>query len=187
MSRTPWPPRAMGWGVLSIESVRESATATNMNPYRRSGEMRVLLTKDVENVGRAGDVKEVADGYGRNFLLRRKLAVAAGRGAEAEAKRLRDAAVKRETKDRTEAQAVADDIHNKTVVVRLKVGAEEKAFGSITNQAIASALKAHPRREIAGHKIELKEPIKTLGEHQVSLKLHRDVSAHVNVIVTQDR
>ncbi|HEY0831052.1 MAG TPA: 50S ribosomal protein L9 [Candidatus Dormibacteraeota bacterium] len=149
--------------------------------------MRVLLTKDVENVGRAGDVKDVADGYGRNFLLRRKLAVAAGRGAEAEAKRLRDAAVKRESKDRDAAQVVADEIDNKTVVVRLKVGAEDKAFGSITNQDIAQALKAQHRVEIDRHKIDLKEPIKTLGEHQVSLKLHRDVSAHVNVIVTQDR
>ena len=149
--------------------------------------MRVLLTKDVENIGRAGDVKEVADGYGRNFLLPRKLAVAAGRGAEAEAKRLRDVAVKRETKDRNEAQAVADEIDNKTVVVRLKVGAEDKAFGSITNQDIAAALKAQHRVEIDRHKIDLKEPIKTLGEHQVALKLHRDVSAHLNVIVTQDR
>jgi len=149
--------------------------------------VRVLLTKDVENIGRAGDVKEVADGYGRNFLLPRKLAVAAGRGAEAEAKRLRDVAVRRETKDRNEAQAVADEIDNKTVVVRLKVGAEDKAFGSITNQDIAAALKAQHRVEIDRHKIDLKEPIKTLGEHQVALKLHRDVSAHVNVIVTQDR
>src|SRR5207249_10693910 len=100
MSKTPWPPRAMGWGVLSIESVRESATATNMNPYRRSGELRVLLTKDVENVGRAGDVRQVADGFGRNFLIRRKLAVAAGKGADAEAKGLRDGALKEATKDR---------------------------------------------------------------------------------------
>ena len=149
--------------------------------------MRVLLTKDVENIGRAGDVKEVADGYGRNFLLPRKLAVAAGRGAEAEAKRLRDVAARRETKERSEAQAVADEIDNKTVVVRLKIGAEEKAFGSITNQDIAAAMKAQHRVEIDRHKIDLKEPIKTLGEHQVALKLHRDVSAHVNVIVTQDR
>lgn len=149
--------------------------------------MRVLLTKDVENVGRAGDVKEVADGYGRNFLLRRKLAVPAGHGAEAEAKRLREAATKRENKERNEAQAVADEIDNKTVVVRLKVGAEEKAFGSITNQDIAAALKAQHRVEIDRHKIDLKEPIKALGEHRVPLKLHRDVSAHVNVIVTQDR
>lgn len=70
--------------------------------------MRVMLTQDVDNLGRAGDVKEVADGYGRNFLLRRKLAVAAGKGVEAEAKRLRDAASKRESKERTDAQAVAD-------------------------------------------------------------------------------
>ncbi|HKW70951.1 MAG TPA: 50S ribosomal protein L9, partial [Candidatus Dormibacteraeota bacterium] len=141
----------------------------------------------VENLGRAGDVKEVADGYGRNFLLRRKLAVHAGKGVEAEAKRLRDAAAKRETNDRNEAQSVADEINNKTVVVRLKVGAEDKAFGSITNQDIAGALKAQHRVEIDRHKIDLKEPIKTLGEHQIPLKLHRDVSAHVNVIVTQDR
>jgi len=146
-----------------------------------------LLTKDVENIGRAGDVKEVSDGYGRNFLLPRRLAVAAGKGAEAEAKRLREAAVKREAKERNEAQAVADQINNKTVVVRLRVGAEEKAFGSITNQDIAAALKAQHRVEIDRHKIEVKEPIKTLGEHQVPLRLHRDVSAHVNVIVTQDR
>jgi large subunit ribosomal protein L9 len=149
--------------------------------------LRVLLTKDVENVGRAGDVREVTDGYGRNFLLPRKLAIAAGKGAEAEAKRLRDAATKREAKDRNEAQAVADEIDNKTVVVRLKVGAEDKAFGSITNQDVAAALKAQHRVEIDRHKIDMKEPIRTLGEHQVSLKLHRDVSAHVNVIVTQDR
>ena len=118
--------------------------------------MKVMLTKDVENVGRAGDVKDVADGYGRNFLLRRKLAVRAGSGVETEAK-------------------------------RLKVGAEDKAFGAITNQDIAAALKAQHRVEIDRHKIDLKEPIRTLGEHEVSLKLHRDVAAHVNVIVTQDR
>ena len=145
------------------------------------------MTKDVENVGKAGDVKEVTDGYGRNYLLPRKLAVAAHKGVDAEAKRLREAAVKRETKDRVDAQALADEIDNKTVVVRLKVGAEDKAFGSITNQDIAAALKAQHRVEIDRHKIDMKEPIKTLGEHQVSLKLHRDVAAHVNVIVTQDR
>ena len=146
-----------------------------------------MLTKDVDNVGRAGDVREVADGYGRNFLLRRKLAVPAGKGVELEAKRLKDAAVKREMKDRVEAQALADEISNKTVVVRLKVGAEDKAFGSITNQDVANALKAQHRVEVDRHKIDMKEPIKTLGEHQVSLKLHKDVDAHVNVIVTQDR
>src|SRR5229473_2882215 len=126
-----------------------------------------MLIKDVANVGKAGDVKDVTDGYGRNFLLPRKLAVRARQGVEAE--------------------ALADEIDNKTVVVRLKVGAEDKAFGSITNQDIATALKAQHRVEIDRHKIDMKEPIRTLGEHEVSLKLHRDVAAHVNVIVTQDR
>ena len=149
--------------------------------------MRVMLTKDVERVGKAGDIKDVSDGYGRNFLLPRKLAVPAHRGIDAEAKRLREAAAKREAKDRSEAQALADEIGNKTVVVRLKVGAEDKAFGSITNQDVATALKAQHRVEIDRHKIDIKEPIKTLGEHQVPLRLHRDVTAHVNLIVTSDR
>jgi len=149
--------------------------------------VRVMLTKDVESVGKAGDVREVADGYGRNYLLPRKLAVIARRGVEAEGNRLREAAAKRETKDRTEAQALADEIGNKTVVVRLKMGAEDKAFGSITNQDVAAALKAQHRVDIDRHKIDIKEPIKTLGEHQVPLRLHRDVTAHVNLIVTQDR
>jgi large subunit ribosomal protein L9 len=145
-----------------------------------------MLTKDVERVGKAGDIKEVSDGYGRNFLLPRKLAVLARAGVEAEGKRLREAVAKREAKDRVEAQALADEIGNKTVVVRLKVGAEDKAFGSITNQDVAAALKAQHRVDIDRHKIEM-EPIKTLGEHQVPLRLHRDVTAHVNLIVTQDR
>ncbi len=149
--------------------------------------MRVMLTKDVERVGKAGDIKDVADGYGRNFLLPRKLAVPAREGVEAEAKRLREAAAKRETKERTEAQALADEIGNKTVVVRLKVGADDKAFGSITNQDVAMALKAQHRVEIDRHKIDIKDPIKTLGEHRVPLRLHRDVTAHVNLIVTSDR
>lgn len=149
--------------------------------------MRVMLTKDVENIGHAGDVKEVADGYGRNFLLPRKLAVVARKGVEVEAKRLKEAASKREAKDRDAAKALAEEIGNKTVVVRLKIGAEDKAFGSITTQDIAAALKAQHRVEIDRHKIEMKEPIKTLGEHQVPLKLHREVDAHINVIVTQDR
>src|SRR2546423_14045223 len=142
MCGIPWEPRGTGWGAPSIESVRESATATNINPCRRSGELRVLLTKDVENVGRAGDVKEVADGYGRNFLLRRKLAVAAGKGAETEAKRLGDAGTKKEAKESNEAQAVADEIDKKTGGGRVKGGAGGKAVGASTNQGIAAALEA---------------------------------------------
>jgi large subunit ribosomal protein L9 len=149
--------------------------------------LKVMLTKDVENIGRAGDIKDVADGYGRNFLLPRRLAVPAQGGVEMEAKRLRDQAAKREAKDRDEAQALADEIGNKTVVVRLKVGAEDKAFGSITNDDIAGALKAQHQVEVDKRKIDIKEPIKTLGEHQVALRLHKDVDAQINLIVTSDR
>jgi len=146
-----------------------------------------MLIKDVENVGQAGDVKEVADGYGRNYLIPRRLAVMAGKGAEAEARRLREAVVRREAKDRDEAQELAELIDNKTVVVRLKVGAEDKVFGAITNDDIATALRLQHQVDVDRRKIDLKDPLKQLGEHQVPLRLHRDVDAHINLIITQDR
>ena len=149
--------------------------------------MKVMLTKDVANVGAAGEIKDVADGYGRNFLIPRKLAVVARRGVEAEARRIRDAASRREAKERDEAQELAEQIGNKTVVVRLRAGSEDKVFGAITNEDIAVALRQQQQVEIDRRKIELKEPIKQLGEHVVPLRLHREVEAHINLIVTQDR
>jgi large subunit ribosomal protein L9 len=149
--------------------------------------LRIMLTKDVENVGEAGEVKDVADGYGRNFLIPRKLAVVAGRGVEAEAKRIREASARREAKERDEAQELAEVIGNKTVVVRLRVGGEDKVFGAVTNEDIAVALRQQQQVEVDRRKIELREPIKQLGEHVVPLRLHRDVEAHINLIVTQDR
>jgi large subunit ribosomal protein L9 len=146
-----------------------------------------MLTKDVENVGNAGEIKDVADGYGRNFLIPRKLAVLAGRGVEAEARRIQDAAARREAKDRDQAKELAEEIDNKTVVVRLKVGAEDKVFGAITNEDISKAIKQQHQVEVDRRKVELKEPLKQLGEHQVTLRLHRDVDAHINLIITRDR
>ncbi len=146
-----------------------------------------MLTKDVKDVGVAGEVKEVADGYGRNFLIPRRMAVLAGKGVETEAARIRASANKREAKERDEAQALADEIGNKTVVVRLRIGEEGKAFGSVTSSDIAAALAAQHQVELDRHRIDLREPIKTLGEHQVTLKLHREVDAAINLIVTQDR
>jgi large subunit ribosomal protein L9 len=149
--------------------------------------LKVMLTKDVQNVGLAGDVKEVADGYGRNYLIPRRMAVVAGRGAEAEARRLREATAKREAKERDVAQELADLIDNKTVVVRLKVGSEDKVFGAITNDDIATALRLQHQVDVDRRKIELKDPLKQLGEHKVPLRLHRDVTANINLIITQDR
>jgi large subunit ribosomal protein L9 len=149
--------------------------------------VKVMLTKDVENVGRAGDIKEVADGYGRNFLIRRKLAVLALRGVETEARKIREAAARREAKDREQAEDLAEEIGNKTVICRLRMGEGGKAFGAVTPEDIANALKAQHEVEIDRRKIDLKEPIKTLGEHQVTLRLHRDVQAQINLVVTEDR
>lgn len=149
--------------------------------------MKVMLTRDVENIGRAGEIKEVADGYGRNYLIPRKLAVVAGRGTETEARRLQEAAARREAKERDEARDLADEIDNKTVVVRLKVGAEDKVFGAITNEDISRALRQQHQVEVDRRKIDLKEPLKQLGEHQVSLHLYRDIDAHINLIITRDR
>jgi large subunit ribosomal protein L9 len=157
------------------------------NIRRSDSAVKVMLTKDIENVGRAGDIKEVADGYGRNFLIRRKLAVLAAKGVEAEARRIQDAAARREAKEREEAQELAELIGNKTVICRLKVGEGGKVFGAVTNDDIASALKAQHDVEVDRRRIELPEPIKQLGEHQVTLRLHRDVNAQINLIVTQDR
>lgn len=146
-----------------------------------------MLTKDVENVGRAGEIKDVADGFGRNFLIPRKLAVLAGRGVEAEARRIQEAAARRESKERDQARELAEEIDNRTVVVRLKVGAEDKVFGAITNEDISTAIKQQHQVEVDRRRIELKEPLKQLGEHQVSLHLHRDIEAHINLIITRDR
>ncbi len=146
-----------------------------------------MLTKDVQNVGHAGDIKEVADGYGRNFLIPRHLAVVARKGTESEARRLRDAVTKREVKERDDAQELADLIDDKTVVVRLKVGSEDKVFGAITNDDIATALRLQHQVDIDRRKIDIRDPLKQLGEHRVPLKLHRDVTANINLIITQDR
>lgn len=149
--------------------------------------MKVMLTRDVQDVGRAGEIKEVADGYGRNYLIPRKLAVVAGRGTEAEARRIQDAAARREAKERNEAQELADEIDNKTVVVRLKVGADDRAFGAITSDDISRALRQQHQVDVDRRRIELKEPLKQLGEHQVPLRLHRDIEARINLIITRDR
>lgn len=149
--------------------------------------MKVMLTKDVENVGRAGEIREVADGFGRNYLIPRKLAVVARKGIEAEARRLREAVERREAKERQQAEELAEAIGNKTVVVRLKVGAEDKVFGAVTNEDIALALRQQHKVEVDRRKIDLKEPLKQLGEHVIPLRLHRDVQAHINLIISRDR
>ena len=148
--------------------------------------MKVVFLQDVPNVARAGDVKEVADGYSRNYLLPRKLAVIA---TPAELKNLelqRKAEARREVRTEQEAEAFAKVLQDTTVVLKMRAGTKDKLYGSVTSADIAKEIKKLTKQDVDKRKIELAEPIRELGSHQVSIKLIKDVTAIVNVVVEQD-
>ena len=145
--------------------------------------MRVILRSDVKGVGNKGDVVEVTNGFGRNFLLPRGLAFVATPGAETQAKAMRRS---RETKDaaaRLAAQDVAKSLVNAPVKIEARVGADERLFGSVTTADIADAIVAQTGVAIDRKQLVLDEPIKTIGTHFVPAKLHPDVEFPVTVEV----
>ena len=148
--------------------------------------MKVVFLQDVPKVAKAGDVKEVSDGYSRNYLLPRKLAVVA---TPAELKNMelqRQANARREVRTEQEAEAFAKVLQDTTVVLKMRAGSKEKLYGSVTSADIAKEIKKLTKQEVDKRKIELPEPIRELGSHQVSIKLTKDVTAIVNVVVEQD-
>jgi len=148
--------------------------------------MKVVFLQDVPKVAKAGDVKEVSDGYSRNYLLPRKLAVVA---TPAELKNLelqRQANARREVRTEQEAEAFAKVLQDTNVVLKMRAGTKEKLYGSVTSADIAKEIKKLTKQEVDKRKIELAEPIRELGSHQVSIKLTKDVTAIVNVVVKQD-
>jgi len=148
--------------------------------------MKVVFLQDVPKVAKAGDVKEVSDGYSRNYLLPRKLAVVA---TPAELKNLelqRQANSRREVRTEQEAEAFAKVLQDTNVVLKMRAGTKEKLYGSVTSADIAKEIKKLTKQEVDKRKIELAEPIRELGSHQVSIKLTKDVTAIVNVVVKQD-
>ncbi len=148
--------------------------------------MEVLLLKNVTGLGSAGQVKKVNEGYARNFLLPRKLAVTASAGAMKQAQGIKDAAVRRETKTRGEAEALAAILKQTTLTFRAKAGEGERLFGSVTSGDIAEALAREKNIVIDKRKIELANPIKELGARQVEIKLYPDVIATVTVNVEKE-
>ena len=144
--------------------------------------MRVVLKKEVAGLGRPGDVKDVAEGYAKNFLLPRGLAT------EASAGELRRVAAEKQTakakKDRqhVDAEELAKRVSAATLTFKLKVGPQGKAFGSVTARDIADAL-AHKKLDVPHDRIHLDEPIRSLGPHQVEVRLLSDVRARVSVVV----
>lgn len=148
--------------------------------------MKVILQEDVANLGSAGDVKDVADGYGRNFLLPRGLAVLADDRNTARMEHQRRITAARQARMLAEAKTLAAQISATSVTIKRQTGGEEKMFGSVSNQDIAEALTA-AGVTLDRRAIHLPEPIRNIGVFQVPVKLHKDVEATVKVYVLAQR
>jgi large subunit ribosomal protein L9 len=148
--------------------------------------MEVLLLKNVPGVGSAGQTKKVNDGYARNYLFPQKLAISATAGAVKQAETIQAASARREAKTLGEAQELAGQLGQITLTFRAKAGEGDRLFGSITSGDIADALARDQRITVDKRKIELDLPVKELGERQIAIKLHPEVTAQVKVVVERD-
>ena len=147
--------------------------------------MRIILQEDVEKLGGRGQVVDVAEGYARNYLLPRKLAIPATPGNMKRLEQIRGALVKREANEQESAQKLAELLAQVTVTLARKAGENDQLFGSVTTADIAEALAAQGYN-IDKRKIHLEEPIKLVGEYQVPVKLHHTVAGTVRVVVNRE-
>ena len=148
--------------------------------------MEVILKEDVNKLGHRGDVVKVADGYGRNYLLPEKLAIEANAANKAVIDQMKASAVRKSVKEKAGAEQLATQLSEVELVFERKVGENEHLFGSVTSGDIAHQLEAKGFT-IDRRKIALDEPLKTIGEYHVPVKLHREVTSHVNVTVKGDQ
>jgi large subunit ribosomal protein L9 len=148
--------------------------------------MKVVLTKDVKDIGQAGQVKEVSDGYARNFLFPRKLAVPATAGALQQVEAREKAAARKAQKEEDQARALAVRLKDTPVRIFPKVGEQGRLYGSVTAADVAEALERQVGQPIDKRKIELSEPIRTLGEYRVSFRISRTVSVTLNLLVERE-
>ncbi len=147
--------------------------------------MEVILKEDVANLGHRGDVVKVADGYGRNFLLPRKLALQATLANKAVIEQMKAAAARRSATEKAQAQELVAKLEPVSLTFTRKSGENGQLFGSVTSADIASELAAKGF-DVDRRKIQLSEPIKGLGDFTVPVKLHREVSAQLHVHVAAD-
>jgi large subunit ribosomal protein L9 len=147
--------------------------------------MDVILREDVEKLGSRGDLVKVADGYARNFLLPQKKAVAATDSNRKIVEQEREAYLRREAKLKSEFEGQAKLLAGTVVTIAQKVGENDQLFGSVTAQNIADQLEKQ-NFHIDRRKIQLEEPIRTLGEHKISVRLHREVTAEITVNVVKE-
>jgi large subunit ribosomal protein L9 len=147
--------------------------------------MELILREDVDKLGRRGEVVKVAEGYGRNFLLPRGLAVPVTSANRAMVEKERKTHEAQVAKEKTEQQAVADRIAGLRYIAPRKVGEGDLLYGSVTAADIAEFLK-NKGIEVDKRKVVLEEPIKRLGEHEVKVKLHPEVVANLRILVTKE-
>ena len=147
--------------------------------------MEVILKEDVGKLGSRGDVVKVAEGYGRNFLLPHKLAIEATTGNKAVIAQMKAASVRRSAKEKTQAEELAKQFEGLAVSFQRRSGEHDQLFGSVTSGDIADAL-TKKGFNIDRRKIQVHEPLKTVGEFAVPVKLHREVTAHLKVVIEKE-
>ncbi len=147
--------------------------------------MEVILKEDVAKLGNRGEVVKVAEGYGRNFLLPRKLAIEATVANKTVIEQMKAAAVRRSAKEKSEAEELSKQFDGLEVSFTRKSGENDQLFGSVTASDIAEALEKKSFH-IDRRKIQLHEPLKTIGEFTIAIKLHKDVTTHLKVVIAKE-
>ena len=147
--------------------------------------MKIILTQEVAGVGSAGDVAEVKDGYARNYLIPRGYAMRWTRGSESQIAGLRKTQADRALREADSAAEVASSLAETTVVLTAKAGDGGRLFGAVTPADIASAIKEATGVAVDRRRVEVSTPIKTIGKHQVRVRLHTDVVADVALDVRE--
>ena len=147
--------------------------------------MRIVLRSDIDAVGKKGDILDVADGFARNYLLPKGLALKATPRAEAQAQSMRRARDVKDARDRSSAEEIARRLVPTVVRITARAGSEGRLFGSVTTTDVADAVNTQTGIELDRRRLHLDEPIRSLGTHQVPAKLHADVEFAITVEVTQ--
>ena len=147
--------------------------------------MKVILTNEVTGLGEPGDVVEVKAGYGRNFLIPRGLAMRWTRGAEKQIELIRRARAARDIRGLDDAKAAVGTLKALPVRIRVRAGAQGRLFGSVSASDIADAVRAAGGPELDRRRIEIANPIRTVGRHQVTVRLHPEVTATLDVDVVE--
>ncbi len=148
--------------------------------------MKILLTQDVESLGKAGEIKRVADGYARNFLIPRGMAVMATEGATKQVQVQSKAEVKLRRRTEEEAASLAEILWQLTLTFKAKAGEKDRLYGSITSSDIAEALERETGRTFDKRKVQLKGAIHELGTHKVPIKLMTNLTPEITVVVERE-